>query len=454
MKKINLLLLFCLAFALVISACKKDDDGPIDDPMDDPITNPMDTVTNPMDTIPTDTVVVNPNATVWNFTVDDYSYDAVQEALILMDEEDTLKFGAGTFEFNRTLSLDDKDQVVIMGAGMDETILDFSNQQDIPGTGAEGVKITANNTIIAKLTVQNTIGDAIKVKDSEHFTFYEVAVTWTNGPDANNGAYGLYPVSSKHVLIDKCRAYAASDAGLYVGQCEHVIVRNSIAEKNVAGIEIENTKYADVYDNVATENTGGILVFDLPELPAGQGESCRIFNNELINNNYENFAEEGNFVAQVPPGTGIMLMASKNVEVFDNTITNNNVMGIGIINFAVLIVLAGETHDDENYVSYPRGINIHDNTFSRTEVCPDPLNAMGGFVVDIFGGDCSNIADIFHDGLPGGEEVGEEVCVKDNAGGTFAKLDIFGETVSWDEPSFECNGITLEPVEIQAPTLE
>lgn len=53
-------------------------------------------------------------------------------------------------------------------------------------------------------------------------------------------------------------AIGASDAGIYVRQSRDVIVRNSRAEFNVAGIEIENTVNADVYGNTATNNTGGI----------------------------------------------------------------------------------------------------------------------------------------------------------------------------------------------------
>ena len=40
-------------------------------------------------------------------------------------------------------------------------------------------------------------------------------------------------------------AIGASDAGIY-GQSKNIIVRNSVAQYNVAGIEIENSYYADV----------------------------------------------------------------------------------------------------------------------------------------------------------------------------------------------------------------
>ena len=65
----------------------------------------------------------------------------------------------------------------------------------------------------------------------------------------------------KDVLIDGCVAIGASDAGIYVGQSQNIIVKNSIAQYNVAGIEIENSFYADVFDNLTSHNTGGILVF-------------------------------------------------------------------------------------------------------------------------------------------------------------------------------------------------
>jgi hypothetical protein len=43
-----------------------------------------------------------------------------------------------------------------------------------------------------------------------------------------------------------------------LGQSQNIIVKNSRAEFNVAGIEIENSYFADVFNNIATNNTGGI----------------------------------------------------------------------------------------------------------------------------------------------------------------------------------------------------
>ena len=70
---------------------------------------------------------------------------------------------------------------------------------------------------------------------------------------------------------------------------------------------------ADVFDNVSTHNAGGILVFDLPGLPQMGGHSTRIFRNKVVDNDTANFAPKGNIVADVPTGTGVMVMANRDV---------------------------------------------------------------------------------------------------------------------------------------------
>ena len=91
-----------------------------------------------------------------------------------------------------------------------------------------------------------------------------------------------------NVLIEECVAIGASDAGIYVGQSDRIVVRNSRAEFNVAGIEIENSTNAEVTGCVATNNTGGILVFDLPGLQVVNGGEVLVHANEVVGNNHPN----------------------------------------------------------------------------------------------------------------------------------------------------------------------
>ena len=130
-------------------------------------------------------------------------------------------------------------------------------------------------------------------------------------------------LASTNVLIDGVVVKGASDAGIYVGQSKNIIVRNSEAQFNVAGIEIENSMNADVHDNLATHNAGGILVFDLPNLPQMGGHSTRVFHNKVVQNDTKNFAKKGAIVGDVPTGTGIMVMANRDIHVFDNDIDGN-----------------------------------------------------------------------------------------------------------------------------------
>ena len=228
--------------------------------------------------------------------------ESLQQQLIEAQPGDVIEIPAGTHEMTRSLSLN-VPGVTIRGTGIDSSVLSFANQIQ----GAEGLLVNADDFVIEDLAIEDTVGDALKINESHNVAVRNVRTEWTGGALTTNGAYGIYPVQSSNILIDGAVAIGASDAGIYVGQSNQIIVRNSRAEYNVAGIEIENSTFADVYDNVATNNTGGILVFDLPGLPVQGGRNTRVFNNEIINNNTGNFAPEGNIVGTVPAGSGLMV---------------------------------------------------------------------------------------------------------------------------------------------------
>lgn len=284
--------------------------------------------------------------------------ERLQEALILAEPGDEIVLEPGRFLLSDGLSLD-VDNVTLRGAGMDQSILDFSAQQ---GAG-EGLLVTSDNVVLREFGLENSKGDGIKSKGADNIVYYKVRVEWTRGPHPENGAYAIYPVESENVLVDSVTTIGSSDAGIYVGQSKNIVVRNSVVKYNVAGIEIENSYGADVFNNLAVNNTGGILVFDLPDIPQQGGRDVRVFNNIVVDNNTPNFAPEGNIVATVPTGMGVMVMSHYNVEVFDNVLAENATGNI-------LIVAYPNETGDENYNPYPVNVLVTDNLQGRAGYKP------------------------------------------------------------------------------------
>jgi len=310
------------------------------------------------------------------------------EQLIDAQPGDVIEIPEGVFSFDRSLSLT-VDGVTIRGQGMNRTILSFQDQI----AGAEGLIVTADDFTIENLAIEDTIGDGLKVNEGENIVIRSIRVEWTAGPRTENGAYGIYPVQTSNVLIEDSIAIGASDAGIYVGQSRNVIVRRNRAERNVAGIEIENTFAADVYDNVATENTGGILVFNMPNLPQ-RGYQTRVFNNHVFANNTGNFGHEGTPVASIPAGSGIVINSNDDVEIFDNDIADNRTANI-IISSLHSANYAGYAAQD-NFDPYPEGIFIHGNTFSGGGDNPDGLDLQALKLIAV--GPLGRLPDVLWDG--------------------------------------------------------
>jgi parallel beta-helix repeat protein len=374
-------------------------------------------------------------------TEDNLSFEeSLQLQLIEAQSGDIIEIPAGTHSLTRSLSLN-VSGVTLRGAGIDETVLSFKNQVQ----GAEGLLVTANDFIMEDMAIEDTIGDALKINQSTNVILRRIRTEWTNGPDSENGAYGIYPVQSKNILIEDSVAIGASDAGIYVGQSSQIIVRNSRAQYNVAGIEIENSTHADVYNNIATNNTGGILVFDLPNLPVQGGQATRVFNNLIFENNTANFAPAGNIVANVPAGTGLMILANDNIEIFENQFTDNENVNIMIYSY----VLSGRTVTDPTYDAYPEQIYIHDNEFigggtaahhsmliplakATGKVIPNVV--WGGLVKE--GGSRDNI-----------------VCLGENSSVSFANLNggASPEDASFDTAEHQCVLPRLAKIEFEIP---
>lgn len=342
----------------------------------------------------------------------------LQKLLIEAKDGERILLPEGTFSFKRGLSFNDIPNVTIKGMGKGKTILSFKGQIE----GAEGVIVkNAKNITLEGFTVQDTKGDAIKVQASENVKMIDLETTWTNGASPENGGYGLYPISCNNVLMEKCEASYAMDAGIYVGQSNNVVVRNNYAHHNVAGLEIENTRNGEVYDNIAKHNAAGMLIFDMPDLPQANGYKIKFFNNLMEDNNGPNFSKPGIVVNTLPPGSGMIIMAHNDIEAYNNTIKNHKSVGIGINSW----LFTGQPFQSKDYDPFCNNINIHDNVIEGVQGPPDATTDFGKLFTAIFGG---KSYDIVIDGIYNPAAIDEKgnptgICLKNNGEVTFRNLN-------------------------------
>jgi parallel beta-helix repeat protein len=348
--------------------------------------------------------------------------EQIMEQFIDAKDGSVITLPEGRFEFTQTLSIS-ANNVTIKGAGADKTILSFKGQNTGNGIDATGKKLTFENFAII-----DSKADGLKIQNCEDLVIRSLSVDWTGPPKETNGGYGVYPVACKRILVEKSYIRGASDSGLYVGQSEDVVLRNNRITENVAGIEIENCLRADVYDNEAYGNTGGILVFSMPDLPVIQnGVGTRIFRNKITGNNTANFAPKGNIVGLVPAGTGVMILANRDVEIFNNTIEDNQTASVIVTSFYA----SERPIKDPTYEAQARNTYIHDNVMRNSGAKPS------GMINEIKDGagwagvKLDPMPQVLHDGIKAGKikDIAElKLCMKNNTiespAVAFANLDL------------------------------
>lgn len=379
---------------------------------------------------------------------------SLQTQFITAATGDTIDLPEGHFMFTRSLTLDGKSNVVVRGKGMDKTILSWRNQSE----GAQGFQVSnGRNIVLQDFSVEDAKGDNLKVNDTHGITLRRIRSVWTDGPRTENGAYALYPVLCKNVIMEECVAMGSSDAGIYVGQSDSVIIRNNTAYWNVAGIEAENSRWVEIYGNEAYDNTGGLLIFDLPGLTQ-YGYTTRAYNNRIHDNNHENFALEGNIVASIPPGSGVMILATHDVQLFENDIRDNQTVGVAVLSYELVAAMSkgaqeqpgavggvqtidNNFREDALYNPFPYDIAVFRNRISNSHWFPSLQNDIGKLLIwhSPF-----SPPSLLYDGIEDPERPVRNICFSDNGDVRFVNLDAGNDfkALSMDAAPFACGPTT------------
>lgn len=281
--------------------------------------------------------------------------ETIQQAVDRAQPGDTIEIPYGIYHERVVIDISDITLHGIPNENGDYPILDGE------GKLPEAVIASSNNFTVGYLHVRNYSDNGIIVEGSRNIHFHDIKAEFT-------GTYGVYPVQSTDVVIERVEVTGVDDAGIYAGQCENVIVRDSIAYGNVLGIELENTLGGEVYNNHVYDNTLGILIVLLPQLTSKISANTAVHDNLIEANNHENFSPTG-FARVAPSGTGILLLATDNAEVTANTIKDNKTVGIAVFSatrsgaFEISELDIGPT---------PENNHIHDNSYENNGYDPDP----------------------------------------------------------------------------------
>ncbi len=326
------------------------------------------------------------------FTVNpgEFATDDMVTAMIQLRPGDTLEFGCGYFELYHGLLIQATEDVEIRGCGKDETVLNFRESDNVTGLEALNVR----GITVKDLTILDSPGDAFKLKGVKWGTLLNVRAIWSGGgepiteanytdrlkvactsppmdkgdptpdyiPSSSAGRYGIYPVESENILVDNSESIGASDAGIYVGQTNNAIIKNSRAAYNVMGFEIENVQGGEYDSNLAECNTGGFLIYDLENITQ-YGDTSVMLNNISRNNNTYNFAHSG-IVSAVPRGTGFITLGYDNIEIYNNVFEDNSTAAIIYTSYELLDGKGKTT--DKKLDPYTEGLHIHNNVMRNS----------------------------------------------------------------------------------------
>ena len=237
---------------------------------------------------------------------------------------------------------------------------------------------------IKGFTVEGFSGMGIWTRFVENFVI-------ENNVSINNEVNGIWPTLSANGEVRNNVSYGSLDTALWVEASENVRVVGNELYRSPTGLEVTVSNDVHMEGNDVHDNVVGVGLYH-PEaagLPADDwpSESFRnwtLVNNRVYDNNLPNPATSG-LVGLLPPGIGVLVVGSDDIEIRDNEVTGNDFFGLILVDWC----LAVGCEDGPPFPadSGPDDNRIIDNRITQNGVAPPPheLEALAADLV-VLGG--------------------------------------------------------------------
>ncbi len=261
-----------------------------------------------------------------------------------------------------------------------------------------GTSPIIDKIMVKGFTVQNFTGNGIELRYTSRFKLI-------GNESIDNLHNGIFPTLSANGLVKKNVSYGAEDSALWVEASDNVKVIKNDLSLSPTGLEITVSTNVLAKRNTIHDNTVGVGLYHAngASLPPGPDDGdYRIEKNEIYDNNYANPAP-GGLSAALPPGIGILALGVNRVRIKKNSIRNNDLSGLAILDWCIATGLALPGSGLDCPTSPPivdatvNGVEALQNAFSGNGGAPPAgFEAFGGDVIFLPGG----IDNCFADNTP------------------------------------------------------
>jgi hypothetical protein len=198
---------------------------------------------------------------------------------------------------------------------------------ELPPCGVSGERIQGSD--VRGFTVQGFAGFGIYLACVDGFSVRQNVAR-------DDRTYSIFPVrSSRGRLTGNRGSGTHSDACIYVGQDEDVLVDHNRATDCLIGLQIENCQRVTMRDNEAVGNTAGIIVDVIDQRQAKVAADNRLIRNLIADNNRPNDAPADEDTSLIPPGIGLIVNGATRTLITRNTIRNHGLAGMTLEDFCL-----------------------------------------------------------------------------------------------------------------------